>query len=153
MTPSPSLPYFSGAQPRLRYWAAYRFMFTNPNWPKNLLLCSVCVLIPIVGVMVLFGYLRDILLERLETLDEERPNGYPDLDFALFGQYLQRGLWPLVVHLVASVVLVPVFAIAMAPVLLIPAMSLRGPATFLVIAASLLLAFPSASCLPCCSPP
>lgn len=106
-----SVPYYSrpdGPVPRMRYWAAYKFLWTSPNGWMNLLLASVCVLIPIVGALVLIGYIRDVMLVRLDTLDDESI-GYPDFNFSLFGEYLQRGLWPFLVSLVAGLVFVPLF--------------------------------------------
>jgi hypothetical protein len=108
-----SVPYFShgdGPVPRMRYWAAYKFLWTSRNGWTNLLMASVCVLIPIVGALVLIGYLRDVMLSRLDTLEDDSL-GYPDFNFSLFGEYLQRGLWPCLVSLVASLVMVPVMLV------------------------------------------
>jgi hypothetical protein len=106
-----AVPYFSrgdGPVPRMRYWAAYKFVWTSRNGWRNLLLAAVCVLIPIVGLLVHIGYIRDVLVARLETLDDDSL-GYPDFNFNQFGEYLQRGLWPFLVSLVASLVVMPVF--------------------------------------------
>jgi hypothetical protein len=111
----------------MRYWAAYKFLWTSRNGWRNLLLASVCVLIPVVGVLVLMGYLRDVMLARLDTLDDDAI-GYPDFDFSLFGEYLQRGLWPFLVSLVASLVMVPViFVLWFGGFVIVSAMSRNGP--------------------------
>ncbi len=92
----------------MRYWAAYKFVWTSRNGWMNLLLASVCILIPVVGALVLIGYVRDVMLARLDTLDDDSL-GYPDFDFNLFVEYLKRGLWPFLVSLVASLVVMAVF--------------------------------------------
>jgi hypothetical protein len=49
---------------------AYRFVFQSPNWVKNLLLGSLCFFVPIVGPMVLIGYLFEVI-EWLHRRNEE----------------------------------------------------------------------------------
>ena len=107
--------------PRMRYWAAYKFVWTSPKGWMNLLMAGICTLIPIVGMLVLVGYLRDVLLSRLDTLDDDSI-GYPDFDFNHFGDYLMRGLWPFLVSAVASLVFVPVIlALLLIPMVAIAA--------------------------------
>jgi len=111
----------------MRYWAAYKFVWTSRNGWTNLLLASVCVLIPIVGVLVLIGYIRDVMLARLDTFEDDSL-GYPDFNFSLFGEYLQRGLWPFLVSLVASLVVLPViFVFVFAGFLAVSALGHNGP--------------------------
>lgn len=54
----------------------------------NTLLAGVCVLIPIVGQIVVKGW----LLTGFWGRDDERPEAFPDFDFNNFGKYLERGL-------------------------------------------------------------
>src|SRR5437868_1264645 len=79
----------------MRYLDSYRFVFRNPNWVTNVLLCSVCGLIPIIGLIVLMGYCFDVIdyllgsrhRERGKTSDavsERIPDALPgDEDFRL----------------------------------------------------------------------
>src|SRR5947209_3942067 len=136
-----ALPYYNqgpGGPPRMRYWAAYRFLWTSPSGWKNLLQASVCMLIPVIGPLVLVGYLHDVLLARLDTLDDDRL-GYPDFDFSRLVDYLTRGVWPFLVSLVAGLVFIPAFALAALPVVLIPLLNLRGPAIALLVGTAVLL--------------
>lgn len=118
-----SIPYFIPRQSRINFWAAYQWLFASPNRWMNLLYASVCQLIPIAGPMVLSGWLIEVLVPRT---GEDWPGWdgkgrYPDFSFDRFMPYLQRGLWPLLVSLVAgAVVAVPSGVIMMIAVLIIP---------------------------------
>jgi hypothetical protein len=79
----------------MRYLRSYFFLFTQPRWGANLLLISLCLLIPAVGLIVLLGYAFDLL----ECLHKRGDTGYPGFDFNRFSAYLARGLVPLVVYL------------------------------------------------------
>ena len=84
----------------------------------NLLLGGVCVLIPIVGPIVVLGW----LITGFWARQDENFETFPDFDFSHFGKYLERGLWPFLVTLVASVgasiVLMPLIWILMIPAML-----------------------------------
>src|SRR5690606_20401227 len=45
--------------------------------------------------------------------DDENPANFPPFDFQFFGKYLERGLWPFLVSLAASAVLVPVIMVVL----------------------------------------
>lgn len=92
----------------MRYIDSYRFAFQSDNWQKNLLLTSVCVLIPYVGIVVLLGYLFEVIEFKHRHGDEEP---YADFDFNRFVDYLKRGLWPVLCGLVIGAVLAPVFMV------------------------------------------
>ena len=92
----------------MRYIDSYRFAFQSDNWQKNLLLTSVCVLIPYVGIVVLLGYLFEVIEFKHRHGDEEP---YADFDFNRFVDYLKRGLWPFLCSLVINAVLMPVFMV------------------------------------------
>jgi len=81
--------------------------FESPKWMMNLLLAGVCFLIPIVGPMVVIGWLITGFWGR----PDQSPRTFPDFDFNLFATYIERGLWPFLVGLVASLVLIPVVAL------------------------------------------
>jgi hypothetical protein len=106
-----------GASP-VQYFKPFTyFVGKKPGGFQNLLLTTVCVLIPIVGAMVLLGYRAEVA----EDLDKD-PNleNYPDFTFDRFMEYLQRGVWPFVVQLIvglsfAAVMMVPIgIAVALA---------------------------------------
>lgn len=114
----------------MRYWQSYRFVFNNPNWLTNLVLCAVCAIIPIIGPIVVIGYcfqVIDALLRRRQRertgalqdiadpkderildalpVDEDHDLGtYPDFDFNRFTEYLTRGVWPFLVQLIVGFV-------------------------------------------------
>jgi len=84
----------------VKYFKPFTFFVNKkPGGWKNLLLTTVCVLIPIVGTIVLLGY-RAEMAEDLNK-DPEQEN-YPDFSFDRFVDYLQRGLWPFLVQLIVS---------------------------------------------------
>ena len=93
----------------MQYLHAYQYVFENKKWPQNLLFCALCMLIPIVGQLVLWGYLAEVMESLVR--DETRP--YPNFDFGRFGEYLKRGVWPFVVMLVAMLPAMPVFLVGM----------------------------------------
>jgi len=41
---------------QMKYWRSYFYLFDSPKWSMNLLLGSVCVIIPILGSIVFMGY-------------------------------------------------------------------------------------------------
>jgi hypothetical protein len=111
----------------MRYWQSYRFVFNKPNWLTNLLLTSVCLLIPIVGQIVLIGYLFEVIdallhrspfeggrtvddsddaadseqvMDALPANDDYPSAQYPDFVFNRFADYLMRGVWPFLVRLI-----------------------------------------------------
>lgn len=94
---------------KIDFGAACKDLFrTEGKWMTVLGLC-VCMLIPIAGQMVGWGY----LLRRYARVREGHP--LEDFDFNLFGDYLKIGLWPLLAALVVSLVLVPVVFVMMIP--------------------------------------
>jgi hypothetical protein len=92
----------------------------------NLLLGGVCVLIPIVGPMVVMGW----LITGFWARQDENFETFPDFDFSHFGKYLERGLWPFLVAFVASmavsIVMVPLVWVLMIPTMLIGGLSSGG---------------------------
>ncbi len=88
----------------MNYSAAIFDFFKSPKWLPNLLLGALCLLIPVVGPIVLIGWHSAALFGKRAPVDFDR---YPPFDFNDFGKHLNRGLWPFVVNLVASMVMVP----------------------------------------------
>jgi len=97
--------------------------FKSPKWMMNLLLGGVCVLIPIVGPIVVLGW----LITGFWARQDERFETFPDFDFSHFGKYLERGLWPFLVTFVVSmglsIVMVPLTWLLMIPMMLIGGLS------------------------------
>lgn len=97
----------------MRYFQSYRFAFESPKWPIHLLIGFGCQLVPIVGHMVLMGYIYDVVEARLRHGRDH----YPDFNFDRLGAYLTRGVHPFLVTLVAAIpgmVLIAPFFIAFA---------------------------------------
>ena len=72
---------------RMNYMASISDFFKSPKWLMNLLLGGVCCLIPIVGPLVLMGW----LITGFWAREDQRPETFPDFDFNQFGKYLERG--------------------------------------------------------------
>jgi hypothetical protein len=120
--------YFAGRDVRVRYWAAFTFLFSGPNWWKNLLILAVAMLVPIVGPVVMIGYLCEVLAPRPiddgtgRLIEPPRPvSGYPDFEFPRLSAYLERGVWPFVASLVAGLAMMPVLFIVALPVFVVGA--------------------------------
>lgn len=96
----------------MNYPAAIKDFFQTPKWLNNTLLGAVAMLIPAVGPIVLSGWYITILWNPSKASD---PQGYEPFDFQHFSKYLQRGVWPFVVNLVASFALVPIAMCLMIP--------------------------------------
>src|ERR1041385_4085167 len=99
----------------MNYTASVSDYFKSPKWMMNTLLAGVCVFIPLVGPMVIKGW----LLTGFWGRDDERPETFPDFDFNNFGKYLERGLWPFLVTLVSSLVLAFAMGILVFPVMML----------------------------------
>src|SRR5262245_55760627 len=96
----------------IEYMRSYNYIFENPNWVMNVLWGFLCILstalIPILGQLVLLGYQYEVV----EALFLARGARYPDFDINRFAEYLGRSIWPFLVQLVVSLVLVPIMLIA-----------------------------------------
>lgn len=105
----------------VNYIASITDFFKSPNWMMNLLLGGVCVLIPLIGPIVVLGW----LITGFWARQDERCETFPDFDFSNFGKYLERGLWPFLVSLAVSMagtlVMIPIVWILMIPMMLIGA--------------------------------
>ncbi len=117
------------------YFEAFRFPFRSPKWGMNLLYGSLMMMIPLVGPIVLLGYFGDVL----DILRKDRDSAPPDLDFGRFGKNLERGIWPFLASLLATLLIVPLFLVAATPLLAIPAMRLEGTVLLVPIGLTLVL--------------
>ena len=110
----------------MNYTDSVSDFFKSPNWMMNLLLGGVCVLIPIVGPIVVLGW----LITGFWARQDQNFETFPDFDFSHFGKYLERGLWPFlvafVVSMAVSIVMVPVAWILMIPMMVVGGMSSGG---------------------------
>ena len=88
----------------MNYTASVSDFFKSPKWGMNMLLGAVTMLIPMVGPLVLGGWQITCFWGQRDNGD---PTEFPPFDFQNFVKYLERGLWPFLVNLVVSLVLVP----------------------------------------------
>jgi hypothetical protein len=95
----------------LEYTRAVKFVLDSPNWIVNVLLATACnivgAIIPILPGLVLIGY----QCEMLEALAVRPQQTYPDFKMERIMDYLVRGLWPFVIALIGSIVMIPVLLI------------------------------------------
>jgi len=93
----------------MRYLGAYRFLFEHPKWGILLLIGAVCQFVPLVGPVVLMGYIYSVI----EAKHRHGDAAFPDFDFNQLGAYLTRGVWPFLAAIVAAlplmILLVPAF--------------------------------------------
>jgi Protein of unknown function (DUF4013) len=95
----------------MNYTASVSDYFKSPKWMMNTLLAGVCVFIPLIGQIVIKGWLITGFWGR----DDQRAESFPDFDFNNFGKYLERGLWPFLVTLVSGLVLTVVLCVFIVP--------------------------------------
>jgi uncharacterized membrane protein YedE/YeeE len=86
----------------MQYMRSVQFIMDRANWLTNILLCGVCHIIPIIGQIVVQGYLFEVI-ESLHRDPEHKE--YPDFDFNRFMEYLTRGVWPFLMALVVGLVI------------------------------------------------
>jgi hypothetical protein len=91
----------------MKYMESITDFMKSPKWMTNLLLAAVCCIIPIVGPMVVLGW----LITGFWCRRDESPATFPDFDFGKFVEWLQRGLWPFLVAIVASIAVYILFLI------------------------------------------
>jgi len=99
----------------MHYLDAYRFPFSSPKWLQNVLIACVCVIVPLPGYLVLYGYLFEVI----EALHHDRERTYPDFDFNRILPYLVRGAWPFLVQLVLGLPLMIVLGVMYAVIMAI----------------------------------
>lgn len=100
----------------MNYNASISDFFKSPKWLPNMMLGAVTILIPLVGPLVLGGWHVTGFWARG---NREDPAGFPPYDFQYFGKYLERGLWPFLVGMVISLVLIPVMLCLILPLFFI----------------------------------
>jgi hypothetical protein len=88
---------------QMKITSALGFPFRGPHAWANLGLTLVCVLIPVVGPIVMMGYLVGVQRSLAENIEADAPR----FEFSRFTFYLMRGLWPFLVGLVLGLIPVP----------------------------------------------
>jgi hypothetical protein len=95
----------------MQYMRSVQFIFDRKNWMTNILLAGVSMLVPIVGPLVLSGYLFEVI-DALR--DDPEHQEYPDVDVNRLMDYLTRGVWPFLMQLVVGLIIgVPLGVVAM----------------------------------------
>jgi Protein of unknown function (DUF4013) len=82
----------------MKYLHAYRYVFDSPRWLQNILLSMVCLFVPVLGQIILYGY----HYEMVEVMHLRGPARYPDFDFNRLLHYLLRGAWVFLVMLIVN---------------------------------------------------
>jgi hypothetical protein len=85
----------------MNYFGALEMIHRNPDWLVNTLLMFVCAMIPVVGGIVLNGY----VYETIEILHRTNGNYYSKFDFNRFVEYLLRGVGPFLIGLILGTAL------------------------------------------------
>jgi hypothetical protein len=101
------------------FGAAFTVLFRHPKWGLNWLFVAICMIIPIVGPIVLLGYALQLV-----KAWHERKDPYPEFDFSYFGDYLKTGVWPFLVALLWTLILVPIMLVGIA--ILFPLVAAMG---------------------------
>ena len=79
--------------------AAFTYATSDPNWWKKMLVAGLCMFVPLLGWVVLFGWMRDIFLRV-----REGRSGLPDIHFM---NHMSLGWAPLVAILNSALISVP----------------------------------------------
>jgi hypothetical protein len=123
----------------MHYLRSYRFLFDNPCWALNLLAATLCQAVPVVGAMVFTGY----ALETIEPIERGSDRACPAFERSRLRAYLWRGLWPVIVQVIAIIpVLLIAWIVAMVLVAVIagePQRSTTGPRVALAALVPLVL--------------
>ncbi len=92
----------------MNFTAAVSDFFKSPKWILNLLLGTLCLLIPIAGVMAVLGWLIICFWGRHQ---HDHPAGFPPFELGRLGQNISRGAIPIAANLVAALILAPLSVI------------------------------------------
>lgn len=93
---------------RIEYLAAFRYVFTHPEWIKNLLIFAAFTLVPVLNTVLVYGY----LYETTEHLHRRMSGPYPLFEVRRFAHYMTRGIWCYLIVQILSVVIAPFFVIS-----------------------------------------
>lgn len=84
------------------YMEAIRFPFAGPHAWMNILLISVGNMIPVIGPIVVMGFIYDTF----EALFRQKRSYAPPFEFDRLSEYLMRGVWLFLVQMVVSFIFV-----------------------------------------------
>jgi hypothetical protein len=97
----------------VRYLRAFQYPFDSPNWLANVGFVTVCLLstaiIPIVGAMLIIGYLFEVV-EAMHRQRDDRT--YPDFRWERFVEYLVRGAQVFLVQFAVGLLECVVYGVA-----------------------------------------
>src|SRR5688500_9437443 len=85
----------------MNYFGALEMIHRNPDWFVDLLVMFVCAIIPVMGSIVLSGYVSELV----EILHRTGGGYYALFDFNRFVEYLLRGVGPFLISLILGTIL------------------------------------------------
>ncbi|MFP6587389.1 MAG: DUF4013 domain-containing protein [Pirellulaceae bacterium] len=122
---------------KMEYMHSYTHVFERDDWFVNLLLGSVCFVIPVIGHLVFMGYQYQVVEGFIRRPSEK----IPKFDFNQFTEMLTRGVYPFVVSLVLQFLMVPVFFIVAFLPMAIPMMFDRGEQPIVMMLVAIFIVF------------
>ncbi|HJT78652.1 MAG TPA: DUF4013 domain-containing protein, partial [Gemmataceae bacterium] len=75
------------------------YLRNNPGWFGNAFLTGIAAIIPVVGGIAGQGYLFEVV----RYLNRKGDSSYPSFEFGRFGDYLGRGIWPVLAALLVGI--------------------------------------------------
>lgn len=84
----------------MQFGLAFGYFINRTGGFTNVLLLTLCQLIPVVGPIAMMGYRAEVAVSLLDDPELRRHSRF---DFNRFGDYLTRGVWPFLIALVLSV--------------------------------------------------
>jgi hypothetical protein len=100
-----------------------RYITAREGWFMNLVMCALCSIIPVIGQIVLMGYMFEVF-DSLHRDPEKK--SYPLFDFGKFVPYLTRGVWPFVVQILTGIAIAIPLAILYAIMMAIAVAAKNG---------------------------
>jgi Protein of unknown function (DUF4013) len=89
---------------QIQYLDSFRYVFSHPEWLKNLLVFAIFICIPVFNAVLVAGYLYEIVEHRHRRL----AGPYPMFEIRQFARYMTRGIWCFFVANIVQVILIPV---------------------------------------------
>ena len=111
----------------MKYQQAFRYSLDRQGGFVNLLLLVVCQLIPVVGGIVVLGYMAEVSVALNRDPELRR---HPKFVFDRFVEYLTRGVWPFLISLILTLPLFPIMGGALIAGLLIDPPGPNNPPIF-----------------------
>jgi hypothetical protein len=102
----------------MQFGLAFQYFLNRTGSGMNLLLVTVCNLIPFVGPIVSLGYRAEVAQSLIHDEELERP---PLFTFDRFVEYLTRGLWPFITSLVVTLCVLPLIGVVVITSMMIAA--------------------------------